>query len=169
MDSRPLYHERQHLALCAKHTLNNIVQENAVSQEDLNRLAMEVDKLELELGIRDTNSISSNHYDPHQGNYSIEVITRAFQMTNLDLISINSNHERAIAARMDHDNADAYICNIQLNRFMNHWFGIGKFGGQWYNLDSRLTRPELLKVNGSKIELLARNNFLALYVVAERT
>lgn len=126
-----------------------------------------MDEEEFKIGIR-TRYDPSNNYDPYYGNYSIEVIKHAFKMTNLELISVNSDNEHALAAKQDHTTADAYIFNIRLSTTINHWFGIRKFDEGWFNLDSRLYQPEFLAVHGPKIDILSRSNIISVPLVVER-
>lgn len=78
MNSRPVYHQRQKRACCAIQKVKTLSQEDVFTQEDFNELANEVDEEELKIGIR-TRYDPSNNYDPNDGDYSIEVIMRAFR------------------------------------------------------------------------------------------
>ncbi|KAK2170640.1 hypothetical protein LSH36_1g01003 [Paralvinella palmiformis] len=145
MDS--IFHEKQEGSLCAQHCLNALLQGHYFTAVDLAEIAQQLDTIErnqmAEAGEQSEEfkrfiEQPSFNYDD-SGFFSIQVIQKALEVWNLDLVPYTSSHEIAIAARKDPRSPKAYICN-----FHDHWFTIRKLGNQWFNLNSLLTYPELV-------------------------
>ncbi|KAL1516674.1 hypothetical protein ABEB36_000555 [Hypothenemus hampei] len=145
MDS--IFHEKQDGSLCAQHCLNSLLQGPYFTAVDLGTLANRLDEEEraqmAEGGI-DTEDYrkflqqpSSNMDD--SGYFSVQVISSALQVWGLELVPYCSTDTRARAALDDPSNMQAFICN-----YKDHWFTIRKLGAQWFNLNSLLTRPQLI-------------------------
>lgn len=86
-------------------------------------------------GLRLPGQPSSNMDD--SGFFSIQVICSALSVWGLELIPYLSLEARE--ARENPQNQKAFICNLQ-----QHWLTIRKFGHQWFNLNSLLSKPELI-------------------------
>lgn len=145
MDS--IFHEKQEGSLCAQHCLNALLQGNYFTAVDLADIAQQLDIIErsqmAEAGEQSEEfkrfiEQPSYNYDD-SGFFSIQVIQKALEVWNLDLVPYTSSHQVAAAARKDPRSQKAYICN-----FHDHWFTIRKLGNQWFNLNSLLTYPELV-------------------------
>lgn len=85
------------------------------------------------------------------GFFSVQVISKALSLWNLDLIPLNSTDGIATGIRENPTKAQAYIFNMQ-----SHWYCIRKFkchennqspsndAYAYFNLDSLLSRPEYM-------------------------
>lgn len=79
------------------------------------------------------------------GFFSVQVISRALELWNLELVPLNSTDEFAQTIREDPTNAQAYIFNME-----SHWFCIRRFNSQhtteslFFNLNSLLSKPEYM-------------------------
>ncbi|GAB1601373.1 ataxin-3-like [Argonauta hians] len=139
--------EKQRGSLCALHCLNSLLQGQYFSPIDLAQIAKKLDDQEREqMAEGGENSQEYMHFleQPssnmdERGYFSIQVITNALGVWNLDLIPFNSQHPKAKEARANPVQQTAYICNMK-----EHWFTIRKIGFQWFNLNSLLSGPELI-------------------------
>lgn len=85
------------------------------------------------------------------GFFSVQVISKALSLWNLDLIPLNSTDSMAIIIKNDPTKAQAFIFNME-----SHWFCIRRFDCDpknnpspnetiaFFNLDSLLSRPEYM-------------------------
>jgi len=79
----------------------------------------------------------------------IQVLENATKMTGIELINLKtSNDYRAVEARLSTMEEISFICKSE-----DHWFGIKKFNGNWFSLDSRLEKPMRLIVVGPHISI----------------
>jgi len=86
---------------------------------------------------RNANASTSQNMDD-SGFFSVQVLSHALKVWNIDIIPIGSEDGRI--AKIHPEDEIAYICNLH-----EHWFTLRKFGGlssRWYNLDSLLRGPE---------------------------
>ncbi|KAF6769199.1 hypothetical protein AHF37_10844, partial [Paragonimus kellicotti] len=67
------------------------------------------------------------------------VISRALAIWSLELVPFLRQSPEAVAAREHPENQNAFICN-----FRQHWFTIRKFGLQWFDLNSLMSKPRLI-------------------------
>ncbi|XP_060521190.1 ataxin-3-like isoform X2 [Cylas formicarius] len=134
-------------SLCAQHCLNSLLQGSYFTAVDLGTLANRLDEEErqrmAESGL-DTEDYrkflqqpSSNMDD--SGYFSVQVISSALQVWGLDLVPYCSTDDRAKTALENPSAMQAFICN-----YKDHWFSIRKIGNQWVNLNSLLSKPELI-------------------------
>jgi ataxin-3 len=142
-----IFHEKQEGQLCAQHCINNLLQGEYYTPTDLAEIAKQLDQQELEAMMEGTSPTeqnlfrenSSNNYDD-SGFFSIQVVAKALQVWNLDLIPIRSSNEIAKDAKKHPELQDAFICNLD-----QHWYALKKFGNssdRWYNLNSTLKQPK---------------------------
>lgn len=73
------------------------------------------------------------------GFFSIQVLQRALNVFDLELIPYASQHSIAQQARLDPLSITAYICNLR-----EHWLTIRRFGSQFFDLNSISTVPKLI-------------------------
>ena len=138
MDLVPLvYFERQQGLLCAQHCINNLLQNEYFSAVDLADLAQQCDQDELKNMQSSENHTQSDNYDD-SGFFSIQVVARALQCWNINLVSIASQEYRTnfVCPRMG---TKAFICN-----FNQHWLTLRMFGqgqNRWYDLNSMHSQP----------------------------
>ena len=146
MESNTIYHEKQILAWCALHTINNLLQNRFFTVSDLNEIAKELDAREkslLETDSRDGERSSNFDYN---GNFSIQVITVALSLYGLELVPFNSTDPRAESARKCTAKQQGFICNVD-----NHWFPVCKINGVWYQIDSLEDEVIQLKDDGIQV------------------
>ncbi|TPX69987.1 hypothetical protein SpCBS45565_g02016 [Spizellomyces sp. 'palustris'] len=147
---------KQEGQLCAQHALNALLQGSYFTAVDLADLARQLDAQELTaMAEGNVGGIESEEYQrflkegsanyDDSGFFSVQVISNALRVWNLDITAIGS--QQATAARTDPTNENAFICNLQ-----EHWFTLRQFGGSpkryhlrrtsWYNLNSVFDGPE---------------------------
>jgi len=140
-----IYHEKQDSALCAVHTLNNLLQGQYYSAVDLMNIAQELDAKEKvlmqELG-NDTNEFRKYMSEESgnvgvDGNFSVEVIKKALIVFNL--ISTPLNHPEMKEASLQPQRENGFICNLS-----NHWFPIRNLNGKFWDLNSLHKQPVYL-------------------------
>lgn len=73
------------------------------------------------------------------GYFSVQVISSALDVWGLELVPLTSTDARIKPALSNPSQMKAFICN-----YKDHWFTIRCLGNQWFNLNSLLTRPELI-------------------------
>ena len=139
-----VFHEQQVEARCGLHSINNILQRAAYKDEDMQKIAMEVQILEL--GNRDDgyqnlhelvsnyNPYASNPHSRNTGWYSLEVLNMALRKHNLKLHNITSIDLDSI----DFNQEVAFL----VFRSQNHILALRKFDRIWYNLDSQFNEPK---------------------------
>ncbi|KND02167.1 uncharacterized protein SPPG_02659 [Spizellomyces punctatus DAOM BR117] len=140
---------KQEGQLCAQHALNALLQGSYFTAVDLADLARQLDAQELTaMAEGNVGGVESEEYQrflkegsanyDDSGFFSVQVISNALRVWNLDITAIGS--QQATAARTDPTNENAFICNLQ-----EHWFTLRRFGGspkRWYNLNSVFDGPE---------------------------
>jgi ataxin-3 len=82
------------------------------------------------------------------GFFSIQVLQRALNVFDIELIPYASQQPLAQQARADPHSIQAYICNLR-----EHWLTIRRFGRQYFDLNSISTVPKLVS-----------DTYLALYL-----
>ncbi|EEF34497.1 ataxin-3 homolog [Ricinus communis] len=137
-----LYHEVQEAKLCAVHCVNTVLQGPFFSEFDLAALASDLDCKErqmMQMGGSSTGDFLSveSHNVSLDGDFSIQVLEKALEVWDLQVIPLNS--PVAEPAQIDPDLENAFICHLH-----DHWFCIRKVNGEWYNFDSLYAAPEHL-------------------------
>jgi len=145
-----IYHEKQSKELCLLHALNNLFQkQDAFSQSQLDDLCYQLSP--------------DNWINPHKsmlglGNYDINVLMAALHTQQCDAVWFD---KRKDPSSIKIDNVLGFILNIpsdykigwvQLPLRRKHWIAIRFIGDHFYNLDSKLERPEII---GQEEELLS--------------
>lgn len=93
------------------------------------------------------------------GFFSVQVISSALQVWGLELVPYTSADKRIDPN--DPSKMHAFICN-----YKEHWFTIRKIGKQWFNLNSLLTKPDLISDTYLALYLAQlRNEGYAIFVV----
>lgn len=142
-----IFHEKQEGSLCAQHCLNVLLQGEYFNAVDLATLANALDEEErrrMEEGGINTEEYQRFLEQPSgnmddSGYFSVQVISSALRVWNLELIPYSGQEAVSQAARADPRAQKAFICN-----YRNHWLTIRKLGQQWFNLNSLLSGPELI-------------------------
>ncbi|KAJ3273397.1 Ataxin-3 [Terramyces sp. JEL0728] len=133
-----IFHEKQEGQLCAQHAINNLLQGSYFTAVDLSSIAQQLDQEELQTLDPQAN-FQSNNYDD-SGFFSVQVVARALQVFNLELLPFASSDPIAKQANTNPETQSAYICNLD-----QHWFAIRKFGNantRFYNLNSVFPEPK---------------------------
>ncbi|ESN96489.1 hypothetical protein HELRODRAFT_189266 [Helobdella robusta] len=142
-----IFHEKQSGSLCAQHCLNALLQGPYYTVFDLAEIARSLDESErhhmAERGFftheyQEFLKQPSSNFDD-SGFFSIQVIVKALEVLNLELLPITSSDVYCRQAREHPSQQVAFICN-----FRQHWFTVRKIGLQWFNLNSVLSFPELI-------------------------
>lgn len=147
LKTKAVYIFQQEGSLCAQHCLNALLQGAYFTPVDLSTLAQRLDEEErirmAECGEeseeyqRFLQQPSGNMDD--SGYFSIQVISSALEVWGLELVPHSSTDERVKSALSDPTSMQAFICN-----YKDHWFTIRRIGNQWFNLNSLLSKPELI-------------------------
>jgi len=127
------YHERQLGNLCGLHAVNNLLQRPEYSREDFIIIAQE-----FELALANLNENLPLEYYSADGNFSVEVITRALDMCNIRMLQ---STDPTVATLQE--TPFGYLVNVG-SGFNRHLISIRKIGRQWYDFDSLLLQPEVL-------------------------
>ena len=148
-----LYHEKQVSLLCGQHALNSLLQGPYFTAEDLTAIAVEFDERERNL-MRESGVESADFLKymaeesgnaAADGNYSIQVLTRALEQWNLKCLPVMS--QEAGTAWQAPQRERAFICNLD-----RHWLTLrrceiadpnvhaGGTGG-WWNFNSTFPAP----------------------------
>ena len=148
-----LYHEKQVSLLCGQHALNSLLQGPYFTAEDLTAIAVEFDERERNLmresGVESADFLKYMAEDSGNaaadGNYSIQVLTRALEQWNLKCLPVMS--QEAGNAWQAPQRERAFICNLD-----RHWLTLrrceiadpnvhaGGTGG-WWNFNSTFPAP----------------------------
>lgn len=165
-----IYHERQESLLCGQHSLNNLLQQQAFSPDQLAEIAHQLDQLELNYMAKGTGGINSKDYlkrlsegsyniDP-SGNFSIEVLKSAL-LSRFNMNLVNSLNEEI--RNKEITSWKGFILNKQ-----SHWFTIRKISDRFWNLNSILEKPEQIShfQFASFVEQM-RNEGYSVFIVME--
>ena len=165
-----IYHERQESLLCGQHSLNNLLQHQAFSPDQLAEIAHQLDQLELNYMAKGTGGVNSKDYlkrlsegsyniDP-SGNFSIEVLKSAL-LSRFNMNLVNSLNEEI--RNKEITSWKGFILNKQ-----SHWFTIRKISDRFWNLNSILEKPEQIShfQFASFVEQM-RNEGYSVFIVME--
>ncbi|KAL3640711.1 hypothetical protein CASFOL_015679 [Castilleja foliolosa] len=144
-----LYHEKQHLKLCALHCLNALLQAPVFSKFSLSAIASDLDRAERQVmldSVSDDLFAEVSHNVSRNGDFSIQVLTKALEVFDLQIIPLDN--PVAQPAQMSPDVENAYICHLH-----DHWFCLRKVENEWYNFDSMKAAPEHLSKFGLSVYL----------------
>lgn len=138
---------QQEGSLCAQHCLNSLLQGPYFTPVDLSTLAGKLDEEErermAECGV-DSEEYKKFLAQPSgnmddSGYFSVQVISSALQVWGLELVPYTSTDERVRTAKTNPGAMKAFICN-----YRDHWLTIRRIAKQWFNLNSLLSKPELI-------------------------
>ena len=154
-DSLP-FHQRQELRLCGLHVVNNLRQPK--KQEDIiGREVMDIIAEEFFVANKLINGeLKISPYSSSDGYYDIVVIQRALEIC-----------EMKSTPRIPTENPPENIIGYVINRG-GHWLSLRKIGAKWWNLDSMLSKPDMLN-NFSIDHFLSKlNKCKAVYCVVPK-
>lgn len=122
-----IYHEKQAGQLCAMHMMNNILQENRVTEEILRKTAKQLDKAQQRL----TGGRSTDYMNHRQDGFFNALVVQA-------VFSGLGYHAQVVRGSMiDIGEEMAFLANKA-----RHWFGCRRLGDGWFDLNSCLSKPE---------------------------
>ena len=127
-----IYHERQISQLCGVHAINTLLQGPFFSASDLGAIARELDEEERSL-LGGTAGTSSENV-AEDGNFSIQVLSRALSV--FDLTTVSLSHPNEGACRENPSSERGFIANLDL-----HWFSLRRVNATWWNLNSMASSP----------------------------
>ncbi|RWS27923.1 Josephin-1-like protein [Leptotrombidium deliense] len=142
MTEKKVYHEKQVKQLCALHTLNNLLQANVFTQKELDSICKNL-------------SPNNSLLNPHKsffglGNYDVNVIMCALQTKQLEAIWFDKRKDPEC---LELSKIYGFILNLpnpslshseDLLMSRKHWIAVRKIEDLYYNLDSKLTFPEII-------------------------
>jgi len=140
---KDLFHEKQKLKLCLLHSVNAIFQSEVYSKSDFDKFCKELSP--------------DSFFNPHKsifgiGDYDANVLLYAFEKKNIETKWFDKRKVKKFNADdySQNENFKGFIMNEPRNSFLGliksrHWFAIIVQSKQWWNLDSRLNKPEPLK------------------------
>ncbi|KAI8318838.1 hypothetical protein GQ54DRAFT_336042 [Martensiomyces pterosporus] len=121
----PIYHEKQSFWLCAKHSLNNVLQSEVYTQADLDRIAKYLHEIHPE----ESGWLKFNSHKNFLGfgDYDVNVMIAALQEHGYDLLW---HDNRTDIEEADLGRCTGLIVHIQPEWFFRrgHWFAIKHFG-----------------------------------------
>ncbi|CAH0554595.1 unnamed protein product [Brassicogethes aeneus] len=149
MSSIEIYHEKQVRELCALHALNNLFQSrDAFSKIELDSICQTLSP--------------DNWINPHRsvlglGNYDINVIMKALQSRGFETKWFDRRKDPEC---LQLSNVCGFILNVPSDYKISfvtlplrrrHWITIRELNGLYYNLDSKLDKPQVI---GRELDLL---------------
>ncbi|KAL0211366.1 hypothetical protein P9112_009664 [Eukaryota sp. TZLM1-RC] len=118
-----VYFERQRSALCAVHTVNNLLQAHVFN---------EIQFAEFAAAVTNSGISTTEDHVSLAGDFSTDVIAQALDVFGLWLVHLDSSNPEAVMISSDVNKANGYI----LNKANQHWLALRRVNNQWYELDS---------------------------------
>ena len=158
-----IYHERQKGNHCALHAINALLQAPVYTFDDFVLISQRLDERERALLECNDQNMQSQNMD-RSGNFSLQVIMEALAPCGLQLLPFHSTDPRAIYARQNTLQQQAFLCHRN-----NHWFTLRKLGTDWYDLNSLLPSPQQISVIGKHLSPFAEpalvQSYTGLFIV----
>jgi len=152
MPSSNLYHERQRLALCGVHAVNNLLQQKKYSKADFDAVCLQLD--------------SSTWFNRHRsflgiGNYDVNVVTLLLQQENYTVQWHDQRNTINVETLQQHQHLTGILWNVPANSLLGrltggrHWIALlwDQENG-WINLDSGLHAPNIVGAHENCVKLL---------------
>lgn len=167
-----IYWEKQENAFCGIHCINNLLQSSYYNELDMAELAQQCYHQTLQLYNNNNNNSNdtinqqttiSNDYLDDNGNFSVEVLIKALNIFNVELI--NLQHTNAILYQQNPVLSDGYILHLY-----DHWIALRKTNNIWYNLNSLDPYgPEYMSNTylSTYLATMQSNGFTALVVIGQ--
>ncbi|KAG0473340.1 hypothetical protein HPP92_015197 [Vanilla planifolia] len=147
MEENDIYHERQRLQFCLMHALNNLLQEDSFSRNELDTIGNKLAAIDPDKERWSPFSlVLKPHHNALTGNYDANVLISALESRNKRVIwHDHRNHTSSI--NLIAETLVGILINIPVRRFgglwkSRHWVAIRRIGDVWYNLDSDLAAPK---------------------------
>lgn len=147
-----IYHEKQVKELCALHALNNVFQERFFTKATLDELCVELSPQEF---------INPHRSILGRGNYNVNIIMKAVQLKEHEaiwfdkrkpILTLNLNKIKGFIVNVPSDYKIGGFISLPWER--KHWIAITKINNVYYNLDSKLEKPESIGVEEQLISYL---------------
>lgn len=150
MEVDSLYHERQVLALCAVHAVNNLLQCRRFTKRDFDRACL-------------TLAPRNQWRNPHRGmlrmgDFDLNAITMLLQQEGY---SVTWHNQRASIELKNLEHAIGILWNVQATSSWSrlfggrHWIALLCEDNCWVNLDSILAAPALIGSSADCVQLLS--------------
>eukprot|EP01046_Picozoa_sp_COSAG06_P066283 COSAG06_NODE_16652_length_988_cov_8.497188_1_plen_270_part_00 len=154
------FFEQQDESMCAKHALNNLMQEALFNEVSMSEIALDLDAQESEV----MNSEADGDYDPgtsnhvrEDGYFSIEVIAAALSRYGVHLTNLNVNlAAKAAGEGKAYPPYDPGKCEGFLIASHDHFYCIRRLGGKdaagriesvWFVLNSTESTPKYVETS----------------------
>ncbi|KNC49168.1 uncharacterized protein AMSG_11855 [Thecamonas trahens ATCC 50062] len=131
-----IYWERQQMAQCGIHCVNNLLQVALFEEEDFAKIALWLDAKELEIMGFAARRTPSQNVDS-KGNYSVQVIVEALRRARMKALYLGELDAAEAAANPVGETG--FVCHRP-----GHWFALRKIDDAWFNLDSLLRGPHMI-------------------------
>ena len=148
-----MYHERQRLALCGVHALNNLLQEHKFSKRDFDAICSEL-------------APDSGFINPHRsilgiGNYDVNVLMVLLDRSNLKVQWLDSREDVTEDLLNDYK-PFGILVNLPSTSALTrmgilkgrHWLSLLWHKRAWWNVDSELPEPETIGDTKACVEQL---------------
>lgn len=126
-----IYHEKQIPNLCGLHAVNNLLQRNVFSRQELDRVGQQLDQQERSMGMS---------FAPGEGNYrgdgfyNVTVLQRGLQSRGFQMDRVVCGDWKTDAIKHMHE--VGFIFNKD-----EHWFCYRRFQEEWFLINSTQHRP----------------------------
>ena len=143
--SNNIYHEKQELELCGKHAINNLLQKEAITKDQMDKIALNLIEKENEISEIKSNEESNNHYNKNTGNYSVEVLIETLAINNLktEFMKYDIKFKTEIGFLINND---------------HHWWTIIKKDNNFIEIDSCKNNYKIISEQKITKVLLAYKN-----------
>jgi josephin len=173
---QPLYHERQRLALCGVHAVNNLLQTERFTKHDFDRTCLNL----VQLSSQQPQQLWKAN--PHRsvwgiGNYDVNVVTALLQEAGY---CVRWQDRRTALRGADVRDLVGILWNVKSNRSWwwwlapvvggRHWIALlrNDRDDRWWNLDSALVSPRLVGTHQDTIQLLESMDDAHILLIQQR-
>lgn len=155
MPSSDVYHERQRLALCGVHAVNNLLQKQRYKKADFDSACLQL-------------APDSSWFNPHRsclgiGNYDVNVVSLLLEQEGY-MVKWHDQRQAITTASLDStkNSLTGILWNVPSNSLLarltggRHWIALllDSDNKQWMNLDSALTQPKCVGTHDDCVRLL---------------
>ncbi|CAD8080951.1 unnamed protein product [Paramecium sonneborni] len=158
-----IYHQQQKLLLCGLSAVNNLLQNEHYTSQQMNELADSLPNYQKSFFNYHSNFLKI-------GNYSADVLINALQQVGKQVVYFDKRQPNHLNSIVQDQNLLGFLLNKEEKKFFfttHHWFSILKKNQNWYNLDGKLKKYTLFKNDENLIEFLNKElkNNLTIFIV----
>ena len=147
--SEGIYHEQQEGMMCAKHAINNLLQNREFDEVSLGDIGRKLDHWEKAAsGAMQGDGGNSNNVRA-DGYFGIQVISKALEAKGLTMRPIGSEDSRE--AKQYPERQDGFIINHG-----DHWYAVRRLGRFWFDLNSTQGKPTYIG-EGEYVKMLLQS------------